>query len=146
MCLRDALTDPTDLSTLLFFQTFHELSAARQRASGTADGATSSSSAAARRSGGYGGADAGDDRMSRERKKKADIAAKRRSKVMAQMSRMQRIFIEENAELFESTNTDLPRVASDMDVTTSVTPTPARTRLSYSRFFALLQCFSHIHM
>ena len=83
--------------------------------------------------------------MSRERKKKADIAAKRRSKVMAQMSRMQRIFIEENAELFESTNTDLPRVASDMDVTTSVTP--ARTPAAFLTVVSLLYCsVSVIHM
>lgn len=57
-----------------------------------------------------------DDKMVKERKKKADIAEKRRKKIMAQMSRMQKTFIQENADLFESTSTDLQRVASDMDV------------------------------
>ena len=86
-------------------QTFHEVSQVRHQLSGV--------SALAMDSGRF---SAADDRTSRERRKKADLAAKRRAKVMAQMSRMQRVFIEENSDLFERTSTDLQRVASDMDV------------------------------
>ncbi|XP_070180013.1 E3 ubiquitin-protein ligase UBR2-like isoform X1 [Littorina saxatilis] len=56
-----------------------------------------------------------DLRTQSERKKKAAIAAKRRAKVMAQMSKMQKDFIAENSELFENTHTD-PGSAVDMDV------------------------------
>ena len=41
-----------------------------------------------------------------ERKGKAVLAAKRRARVMAQMSRMQKDFIAENSGLFAGTNTD----------------------------------------
>jgi len=51
------------------------------------------------------------------RKKKQVAAEKRRQKIMAQMSAMQKNFIMENAELFENTSTELfPRVGSDMDL------------------------------
>ncbi|CAL1548723.1 unnamed protein product, partial [Lymnaea stagnalis] len=41
-----------------------------------------------------------------ERKKRTQAAAKRRAKIMAQMAKMQRDFIAENAELFENTSTE----------------------------------------
>lgn len=47
-----------------------------------------------------------DLRTVNDRKKKAALAAKRRAKVMAQMSKMQKDFIAENAELFENTCTE----------------------------------------
>ena len=50
-------------------------------------------------------------------KRKKEVAAKRRAKIMAKMSNMQKNFIKENAELFENTSTELfPRVSSDMDL------------------------------
>ena len=50
-------------------------------------------------------------------KRKKEVAAKRRAKIMAKMSAMQKNFIKENAELFENTSTELfPRVGSDMDL------------------------------
>nr|KAG5712905.1 hypothetical protein BaRGS_007502 [Batillaria attramentaria] len=58
-----------------------------------------------------------DLRTQSERKKKAAIAAKRRAKVMAQMSKMQKDFIAENAELFENTRTDMGASAGEMDFT-----------------------------
>ena len=57
-----------------------------------------------------------DLRTQSERKKKAAIAAKRRAKVMAQMSKMQKDFIAENSELFENTRTDPGATGVDMDV------------------------------
>ncbi|KAI8514759.1 E3 ubiquitin-protein ligase ubr1 [Branchiostoma belcheri] len=42
-----------------------------------------------------------------ERKKKAEAARKRREKILAQMSDMQKSFIRDNLELFEATGTDL---------------------------------------
>ncbi|XP_076464873.1 E3 ubiquitin-protein ligase UBR2-like isoform X2 [Babylonia areolata] len=57
-----------------------------------------------------------DLRSQSERKKKAAIAAKRRAKVMAQMSKMQKNFIAENAELFESTRTEVGSGATDMEL------------------------------
>ena len=57
-----------------------------------------------------------DEKKEAERKKK-EVAAKRRAKIMAKMSAMQKNFIKENAELFENTSTELfPRVGSDMDL------------------------------
>lgn len=56
-----------------------------------------------------------DLRTDAERKKKAAIAAKRRAKIMAQMSKMQKDFIAENAELFENTCTDLCAISGDVD-------------------------------
>ncbi|KAL3874810.1 hypothetical protein ACJMK2_037773 [Sinanodonta woodiana] len=58
-----------------------------------------------------------DVKMEVEKKKKAEKAAKRRAKLMAQMSTMQKNFIRENSELFENTSTELiPRTDSDMDL------------------------------
>ena len=58
-----------------------------------------------------------DEKAEKERKKKADLAARRRAKLMAQMSAMQKNFIKENAELFESTSMELPTAAEfSMDV------------------------------
>ena len=51
-----------------------------------------------------------------ERKRRMELAAKRRARIMAQMSKMQRDFIKENAELFQSTSTDLQPSGSDMDI------------------------------
>lgn len=51
----------------------------------------------------------------REKKRKAELAAKRRARIMAQMSQMQKNFIQENAELFESTNTELASGSAPMD-------------------------------
>lgn len=51
-----------------------------------------------------------------EKRVKAEMAAKRRQKIMDQMSRMQRDFIKENAELFESAESGLKAAGSDMDI------------------------------
>jgi hypothetical protein len=40
-------------------------------------------------------------------KKQAQAAAKRRAKIMAQMAKLQKDFIAENAELFENTSTEV---------------------------------------
>ena len=50
------------------------------------------------------------------KKQKAQIAAKRREKIMAKMSKMQKNFIQDNADLFESTDAELSKTPSDMDV------------------------------
>jgi E3 ubiquitin-protein ligase UBR2 len=50
------------------------------------------------------------------KKLKAQIAAKRREKIMAKMSKMQKNFIQDNADLFESTDAELSKTPSDMDV------------------------------
>ena len=47
-----------------------------------------------------------DTKLEKEKKKKADLAAKRRERIMAQMARAQRNFIRENSELFNSTSSD----------------------------------------
>ena len=57
------------------------------------------------------------EKQEAERKRKADLAAKRRARIMAQMSKMQRNFIEENSELFESTSAELQQANSEMDLT-----------------------------
>lgn len=57
-----------------------------------------------------------DHKTEAEKKRKAERAAKRRARVMAQMSKMQRNFIAENADLFENTSTDLKAATSDMDL------------------------------
>lgn len=51
-----------------------------------------------------------------ERKRKAEIAAKRRARLMAQMSKMQRNFIAGNVELFESSSSSLRSAGSEMDL------------------------------
>jgi len=45
-------------------------------------------------------------KLEREKRKKIELAAKRRERIMAQMARMQRNFIRENKELFETTSSD----------------------------------------
>jgi len=45
-------------------------------------------------------------KLEREKRKKMEMAAKRRERMMAQMARMQRNFIRENKELFEMTSSD----------------------------------------
>jgi len=47
------------------------------------------------------------DKDKAERKRKAEIARLRREKIMAQMSEMQRHFINENKELFQQTLAEL---------------------------------------
>ena len=56
------------------------------------------------------------EKLEKERKRKADLAAKRRLRIMAQMAKMQKEFIRENSELFESTSCDLQPAGSDMDI------------------------------
>ena len=57
-----------------------------------------------------------DEKLEKERKRKADLAAKRRLRIMAQMATMQKEFIRENSELFESTSCELQPAGSDMDI------------------------------
>ncbi|XP_064624216.1 E3 ubiquitin-protein ligase UBR2-like isoform X2 [Lineus longissimus] len=59
-----------------------------------------------------------DEKAEKVRRKKADVAAKRRAKLMAQMSAMQKNFIKENAELFEKTSTEFlsASASSAMDI------------------------------
>ncbi|XP_053394416.1 E3 ubiquitin-protein ligase UBR2-like isoform X2 [Mercenaria mercenaria] len=58
-----------------------------------------------------------DEKAKAAREKKRVAAEKRRQKIMAQMSQMQKNFIKDNAELFENTSTELfPRIDSDMDL------------------------------
>ncbi|XP_041351534.1 E3 ubiquitin-protein ligase UBR2-like isoform X2 [Gigantopelta aegis] len=64
-----------------------------------------------------------DQKTETERKRKAEMAAKRRARVMAQISKMQRNFIAENSELFDQTSTELKTVTSDMDLGVMVPPT-----------------------
>ncbi|GFO34713.1 E3 ubiquitin-protein ligase ubr2 [Plakobranchus ocellatus] len=49
-------------------------------------------------------------------KKKAQAAAKRRAKIMAQMAKMQRDFIAENSELFENTSTEVSDQSGEMEM------------------------------
>lgn len=53
---------------------------------------------------------------SAEKERKAKIAAKRRAKIMAQISDMQKNFIKDNAELFKNTDPDMTHASSDMDI------------------------------
>lgn len=53
---------------------------------------------------------------SEKKKKKAELAAKRRNRIMAQMSAMQKSFIKDNAELFASASTEITAASSDMDL------------------------------
>ena len=50
-----------------------------------------------------------------EKRKKAELAAKRRQRIMAQMSKMQRDFIKENADLFQSTDTCMESTGTDTE-------------------------------
>ncbi|XP_074663047.1 E3 ubiquitin-protein ligase UBR2-like [Tubulanus polymorphus] len=65
-----------------------------------------------------------DEKLEKEKKKKAEMAAKRRNRIMAQMSMMQRNFIMENAELFESTSSELQPASSDMDISQASDTSP----------------------
>ncbi|ESO96461.1 hypothetical protein LOTGIDRAFT_115669, partial [Lottia gigantea] len=51
-----------------------------------------------------------------EKKKKAEKAAKKRAKVMVKLAQMQKAFIKDNTELFESICTEMKSAGSDMDV------------------------------
>ncbi|BFZ11988.1 hypothetical protein BsWGS_15028 [Bradybaena similaris] len=57
-----------------------------------------------------------DLRSGTEGKKRAQAAAKRRAKIMAQMAKLQRDFIAENAELFENTSTEAGDVPSEVEM------------------------------
>ncbi|KAJ8313258.1 hypothetical protein KUTeg_009175 [Tegillarca granosa] len=57
---------------------------------------------------------------SAEKERKAKIAAKRRAKIMAQISDMQKNFIKDNAELFKNTDPDMANASSDMDIRSTV--------------------------
>ena len=52
-------------------------------------------------------------KLEREKRKKMELAAKRRERIMAQMARMQRNFIRENRELFDTTPSDTLTPADD---------------------------------
>ncbi|KAG2467425.1 UBR2 ligase, partial [Polypterus senegalus] len=61
------------------------------------------------------------DKDKAERKRKAEIARLRREKIMAQMSEMQRHFIDENKELFQQTMDELePSTSSSLDHSPSI--------------------------
>jgi len=53
------------------------------------------------------------ERMAREKQKKADLANRRRERVMAKMAKLQRNFIRENRELFDSTPMEVAHPTSD---------------------------------
>lgn len=55
--------------------------------------------------------------LQEEKKRRAEIAAARRSRIMAQMSAMQKNFIREHADLFEKTKTESSTYGSSMDLT-----------------------------
>ena len=55
-----------------------------------------------------------DEKLAKEKKKKAEMAAKRRQRIMAQMSKMQKDFIKDNADLFENTSTEMALADDDM--------------------------------
>ncbi|KAK3764043.1 hypothetical protein RRG08_046512 [Elysia crispata] len=57
-----------------------------------------------------------DLRSGEDNKKKAQAAAKRRAKIMAQMAKMQRDFIAENSELFENTSTEASEQTAEVEM------------------------------
>ncbi|XP_030044779.1 E3 ubiquitin-protein ligase UBR2-like, partial [Microcaecilia unicolor] len=80
------------------------------------------------------------DKDKAERKRKADIARLRREKIMAQMSEMQRHFIDENKELFQQTVEELEASSSTLHDNSSVVPDttlialgPQQTRVTEHR-------------
>ncbi|XP_071074559.1 E3 ubiquitin-protein ligase UBR2 isoform X8 [Dasypus novemcinctus] len=81
------------------------------------------------------------DKDKAERKRKAEIARLRREKIMAQMSEMQRHFIDENKELFQQTlelDTSTSAVLDNSPVVSDMTLTalgPAQTRVPEQRQF-----------
>ena len=54
-----------------------------------------------------------ESKLDRENRKKREIAAKRRERMMSQMARMQRNFIRENRELFEKTPSESSFMSRD---------------------------------
>ena len=52
-------------------------------------------------------------KLEREKRKKMELAAKRRERIMAHMARMQRDFIRENRELFDTTSSDMLTPSDD---------------------------------
>lgn len=57
-----------------------------------------------------------DAKREQEKKKKAELAAKRRERIMSQMSIMQRNFIKDNPVLCEMATSDMTPAGSDMDI------------------------------
>ncbi|KAG8443710.1 hypothetical protein GDO86_009037 [Hymenochirus boettgeri] len=90
------------------------------------------------------------DKDKAERKRKAEIARLRREKIMAQMSEMQRHFIDENRELFQQTTTDELNASTSTAQDHGCHPTtdtkfvalgPHQTRISEPRFlFTCILC------
>ncbi|KAB0397448.1 hypothetical protein E2I00_000863, partial [Balaenoptera physalus] len=81
------------------------------------------------------------DKDKAERKRKAEIARLRREKIMAQMSEMQRHFIDENKELFQQTlelDASISAVLDNSPMVSDMTLTalgPAQTRVPEQRQF-----------
>ncbi|XP_067844936.1 E3 ubiquitin-protein ligase UBR2 isoform X4 [Heptranchias perlo] len=69
------------------------------------------------------------DKDKADRKRKAEIARLRREKIMAQMSEMQRHFIDENRELFQQTLEELEASSSTAPDNSPVVPDAALTAL-----------------
>lgn len=57
-----------------------------------------------------------DVKREQEKKKKAELAAKRRQRIMSQLSAMQRSFIQDNPTLCEMATSGLTSAWSDMDL------------------------------
>lgn len=58
-----------------------------------------------------------EEKARKEKKKKTEQAEKRRNRIMAQMVKMQREFMQENAALFDTVSSELSMSGSEMDVT-----------------------------
>uniref|UniRef100_UPI00398E757E E3 ubiquitin-protein ligase UBR2 n=1 Tax=Pristiophorus japonicus TaxID=55135 RepID=UPI00398E757E len=69
------------------------------------------------------------DKDKADRKRKAEIARLRREKIMAQMSEMQRHFIDENRELFQQTLEELEASSSTAPDNSPIVPDAALTAL-----------------
>ncbi|XP_057659801.1 E3 ubiquitin-protein ligase UBR2 isoform X1 [Diorhabda carinulata] len=65
------------------------------------------------------------EKVDNEKERRANLAAERRAKLMAQMQTMQKNFIKNNASLFEETSTDVrkPRTSSQIEVMDITEPT-----------------------
>lgn len=63
-----------------------------------------------------------DAKREQEKKKKAELAAKRRERIMSQMSIMQRNFIKDNPVLCEMATSDMTPAGSDMDISEQTSP------------------------
>ena len=55
-----------------------------------------------------------DSKSESEKRRKADMAAKKRTRLMAKMCKMQRDFIKENAALFENASQELPEDGDEL--------------------------------